>query len=178
MLSRPGTRQRLSLCRVPGYLHTGNNGRWHCLRASLPCAMVNAHSKEPRFYLFFIYYVYGTPSITSILYIYHNKHFMYPKKHRRHLILSRNAQMQINSCFVHRQPQVQVKSIQVHTSSYKSSPYKFKCKASIHVPRNEVHTTHGADGGGGGDGGCCGHISGGGHVGVGDQPCCGGDGCC
>ena len=115
------------------------------------------------------------PQALQAFYIYHNKHFMYPKKHCRNLILSRNAQMQINSCFVHRQPQVQVKSIQAHT---KSSPYKFKCKASIHVPRNEVHTTHGADGGGGGGGGCCGHIGGGGHVGAGDQPCCGGDGCC
>ena len=46
--------------------------------------------------------------------------------------------MQINSSIVYPQPQV------VHTSSY-NSPYKFKCKASIYVPPNQVHTTQGSN---------------------------------
>ena len=165
---RRGTQQSSNLCHVPWFLHTAKIDTF---------AVCHSFCTRQRFqiqFCLFVDYVYGTPSISYI----YNKHFMYPKKHRRHLIYH-NKHITIKSCFVHGQPQVLVKS--VHISSYKSiwqSPYKFNCKGSIYVSRNEVHTTHGADGGGGG--GCCGHIGGDGHVGVCDQPCCGGGGgwCC
>ena len=61
----------------------------------------------------FLSVTYMVPQTLQAFHIYHNKSLMYPKKHRRHLILSRNAQMQTKSSIVHRQPQV------VHTSPYK-----------------------------------------------------------
>ena len=102
----------------------------------LPCAMVFAHGKGPWSYIFFVYYVYGTPNNTSISYISQLSSHVISNKHRRHFILSKNAQMQINSSIVHRRPQV------VHTSSC-NSPYKFKSKGSTYVPANEVNTTQG-----------------------------------
>ena len=112
------TRQTPVLCRVPGFLHTANNGPNSVFWASLPCAMVNAHGKEPQFDLSFLSVTYMVPQTLQAFHIYHNKHLMYPKKHRRYLILSRNAQIQTKSSIVHRQSQV------VHTSPY-NSPYKF-----------------------------------------------------
>ena len=60
--------------------------------------------------VFFLSVTYMVPQALQAFHICHNKHFMYPKKHRRHFILS---EMQRNSSIAHRQPQV------VHTSPYK-----------------------------------------------------------
>ena len=87
--------KRWSLCRVPRPMHT-------------------AKITDSVFFLFITYMV---PQIIQ--------HFTYitiiiaciSNKHRRHLILSKNAQIQINSSIVHQQPQVQVKSIQVHMAN-------------------------------------------------------------
>ena len=76
--------------------------------------MVNAHGKEAQFDLFFLSVTYMVPQTLKAFHIYHNKHLMYPKKHRRYLILSRNAQIQTKSSIVHRQSQV-----------VRTSPYKF-----------------------------------------------------
>jgi len=91
------------------------------LRASLPCAMVNAHGKEPSFELFFLSVTYMVPQALQAFHIYHNKHFMYPKKHRGHFILSRNTQMQRNS------------SLFIDNHKFKSSPYKLIQIKSIQI---------------------------------------------
>ena len=112
------TRQSPVLCRVPVHLHTANNGPGHCFVGFFAMCHGKCTRHRAQFRFIFLSVTYMVPQALQAFHIYHNKHFMYPKKHRRHFILSRNAQMQRNSSIVHRQPQV------VHTSPY-NSPYKF-----------------------------------------------------
>ena len=70
VLYRPGTRQSPVLCRVPGYLHTAKNVQGHCFEGFFAvCHGKCTQQRAQILFVFFVYYVYGTPSITSILYI-------------------------------------------------------------------------------------------------------------